>query len=219
MLRPKPDKIAARFFDLYLNRIVKSDFNSWHILRYPENIDAKIPIILTPNHISWWDGFFAWKLNNLLFHKPFYLLMLEKELKKVRFFQKLGAFSINPDSPKKILETLSFIGDLMNENVFLIYYPQGKITATTSIMIINRGLTKVSCSKPVQILPMFTTIEPLNTRKPNVFFAFGKTIMLEEYKINPELLLSELEECRAFAAQKIESGEYGTLIFGNELVL
>lgn len=219
MLRPKPNKIAAWFFDLYLNQIVKSDFNSWHILRYPENIDPKIPIILTPNHVSWWDGFFAWKLNNLLFQKPFYLLMLEKELKKVRFFQKLGAFSINPDSPKKILETLSFIGDLMNENVLLIYYPQGRITATTSMIIINRGLTKVSCSKPVQILTLYTTIEPLNTRKPNVFFTFGKTIILEQYKINPELLLSELEECRIFAAQRIESGEFGTLIYGNELVL
>jgi hypothetical protein len=145
--------------------------------------------------------------------------MLEKELKKVRYFQKLGAFSINPDSPKKILEALSFIGDLMNENVLLIYYPQGKITATTRSMIINRGLTKVSCSKPVQILPMFSTIEPLNTRKPNVFFTFGKTIMLEEYKINPELLLRELQDCKTFATRKIESGEYGTLIFGHELVL
>jgi len=219
MLRPKPNKIAAWFFDLYLNRLIKSDFNSWHILRYPENIDTNLPVILTPNHISWWDGFFAWKLNNILFQKPFKLLMLEKELKKVRYFQKLGAFSINPDSPKKILQTLSFIDDLLNENVFLVYYPQGKIAATSAEIVLTRGLTKVTSSQTVQILPLYTAIESLNTRKPNVFFTFGKIIELEEYKLKPELLSVELEECRAFAKRKIETGEYGTLIFGNELVL
>ena len=84
-------------------------------------------ILLIGNHISWWDGFFALWLNQQVFHRNYYVMMLEEELTKRKFMRQGGAFSINPGN-RSIVESLSYTTSLLNDpGNLVVVFPQGKI--------------------------------------------------------------------------------------------
>ena len=84
-------------------------------------------ILLIGNHISWWDGFFALWLNQQVFQRNYYVMMLEEELNKRKFMRQGGAFSINPGN-RSIVESLSYTTSLLNDpGNLVVVFPQGKI--------------------------------------------------------------------------------------------
>ncbi len=125
MIKAVHNPLYHRFFNVYIRRLVRQNFRDVRIIGdfVPDNRS----ILLVPNHFSWWDGFFAWELNRKLLHKNFYLMMLERELEKHKFFAKIGAFSIAPTS-KGMMDSLRYAATVLNqpENL-LVFYPQGKL--------------------------------------------------------------------------------------------
>lgn len=84
-------------------------------------------ILLMGNHHSWWDGFIAQYLNQRLWIKRFFVMMLEEELKKRSFLRRAGAFSIKPSS-KSLLESLDYASKVLSDPAnLLLLFPQGKI--------------------------------------------------------------------------------------------
>jgi hypothetical protein len=110
----------------YIRQIVKKDFRTLQI-HSDCKFDIHKPVILLPNHISWWDGFWLYTLNQKIWKRKFHLMMLESELKKHKIFSQIGAFSINPGS-RSVIETFNYTLSLTEkqENLIVIY-PQGKI--------------------------------------------------------------------------------------------
>ncbi|MCS7073871.1 MAG: lysophospholipid acyltransferase family protein [Bacteroidia bacterium] len=198
MIPADKKKWAYILFKAYLRWILKSDFYAIYCQNIPSLIPSTENLILAPNHASWWDGFFAFQLNEWFFRRDFYLLMLESSLKKYPFFQKLGACSIQPDSPKEIIHTIRYLSELLNtrQNVLLTIYPQGILLPDIQPIQTKIGMTKLTVTKPVKILPVYTRTEPLNNRKPTVFVRFGNLINFEDYQKNPQLLEEELNQTR-----------------------
>lgn len=89
--------------------------------------DPQKSVLLLGNHVSWWDGFWAIELNRRLLDKHFYVMMLERELRKRTFMRELGAYSVAPGS-RDVLQSLDYTIDLLTEpqNLVLLF-PQGKI--------------------------------------------------------------------------------------------
>jgi 1-acyl-sn-glycerol-3-phosphate acyltransferase len=82
---------------------------------------------LVSNHLSWWDGFWAMYLNIKLFHRKFYFMMLENQLKKHMFFNRTGGYSIKKGS-KSIIETIEYTAHLLSDKQNLVLlFPQGEI--------------------------------------------------------------------------------------------
>ena len=203
---------AKALFKPYLHWILRSDFHEFYFQNFPPEIPATTNLILAPSHASWWDGFFAFQLNEWFFQRDFYLLMLESSLKQFPFFQKLGACSIVQESPKEIIRTFQYLSELLNqkEKILLTVYPQGILLPDVQEIEAKQGLTRLKLNRPVMILPLYTKTEPLGNRKPSVFFRFGSPIAFETYLSDPQCLEQSLNQIRMETGNALLSQTYGT---------
>ncbi len=167
MIPPKKIKFYVWLLNMFLDYKFKKCFSNVSYF-LESNIDTQKSILIIGNHTTWWDGFIAWQLNRKLFNKQFYVIMLEDTLQKLPFFQKIGAFSIQPKS-KSIVKTLQTSVELLNKNdTYLLFFPQGKLHSIyDSSFIFNKGIEKiVSKSTDTQLLAYASFWDFAGNEKP-----------------------------------------------------
>jgi len=212
MIKARHSKWADKIFFAYIRRLLKKHFNGLHYYGEPPVFKQDIPVILLPNHSSWWDGFFVYILNKKLFNREIYLMMLEEELANNSFFSRVGAYSINQDSLSGVKESLDYTRSIiLNKSTSLIcVFPQGELLPWgVTPPGFKRGpeiiLRKVP--GPVYICLLAIKIEFLNEQRPDVFFMYEyflesspNTINMKEYEAKMTTLLDKLN--RAIIEQK-----------------
>ena len=117
MIRARHRLWADIIFQPYLTWLFKRNFHEIQVLGTPPKIPDDLPVLLLPNHSTWWDGFFVYLLNKKIFHRTAYLMMLEKQLSKYKFFTKIGAYSIEPEKRRSIIESLEYTVQLLNQEM------------------------------------------------------------------------------------------------------
>ena len=80
------------FFRLYTRLRIKGAFRNVFI--ESEVADSGLPVLVIANHFSWWDGFWIMYMNMKLFRRKFYYMMLEEELRKNIFLNRIGGYSV-----------------------------------------------------------------------------------------------------------------------------
>lgn len=170
MIKPRYNKFYRRFWSFYFKRIIDSDFERFsfdtHIQPDPER-----GILLIANHHSWWDGFWAYRLNDLHFKKRFHVMMLEEELKKRTFLTYAGAFSVEKGS-RSVVESLNFSAELISDpqNTLLIF-PQGRFQSVQERdFIFEKGVFRVLAKAKQKPQLIFSSAFPEygKFRKPTV---------------------------------------------------
>lgn len=187
MIKAEHNKLAHFIFDIYLNRVIKKDFKDFYLIGNIPELDDQKGLIITPNHFSWWDGFFIYYLMKKLSSRKIYIMMLEEQLRKYSFFKKLGAFSINPQNPKAIIESIKYASTLIKSNNYLVTYPQGEIEPYEKRPLsVKEGLIKIIDKTKIEtnVLPVAFKIHHTNQRKPFLFATFGNRIDANEVKNN-----------------------------------
>ena len=188
MIKANHTKWAEVVFSPYVNRLLKKNFHSFHLLGELPQLEQNIPLLLVPNHSSWWDGFFVYLLNKKLLHRKLFLMMLEEQLSKYPFFAKLGAYSIDPNSRNKIIESLRYtLSILENEQItnhpsLICIFPQGELQPFHKNPLEFKGGLEWLIKKygeEVQILLLAMRIEFLEEQFPHVFFMFDEMIKVD----------------------------------------
>jgi 1-acyl-sn-glycerol-3-phosphate acyltransferase len=197
MIKAKHKKWAQFVFDFYLDHLIKKYFENFLLVEKLPSISPVKSLLIIPNHFSWWDGFFIYKVIRSFTDKKFHIMMLEEQLKKYWFFQKLGAYSINQNNPKTVLESLNYTIELLKDNSNLtVIYPQGEIQFQDEKNIkFNKGVNYI-CEKTnfdFQILPVAFRILYSNKKLPFVIYRFGEIITSLEARKNEELLKEKFE--------------------------
>ncbi len=174
---------ARMLLDIYLGYIFKRSFSNFYLVNLPPEIPGDKSLVITPNHISWWDGFFIDRLSKHTLDKKLHLMMLESSLEKFWFFSKVGAFSINPDNIASVVQTFKYTRDLLQDNNnMVITYPQGEIEPFEKRPLSLKGgivnLLKPLGSKTL-IMPVGFKIEYYDKRKPAVYSRFGSLLETE----------------------------------------
>jgi len=190
MITANHQPVINRFFRHYVDLLMKRHF---HKIQVTGDIpDEGRSIMLIGNHFSWWDGFFAFWLNNHLLHKRFHVMMLEKQLAKRRFFRGIGAFSVQPSS-RSMVESLDYAARLLEScESMLVIYPQGRIE-TSYIQRIRFGkgavriLEKVRGIHP-EILFYVALTDYFSNPKPTL------NIYLQPYAIQTDNALQNMED-------------------------
>ena len=119
---------AQAFFYSYIAFIMLKDFSAFRICGEPPAISSDRALLAAPNHIGWWDGFFIHTLNRALWRRRFYLMMLEKQLRRYRYFRSLGVYSIDPSSPRAMRESLNYsLGLLSDPENMVVIYPESEL--------------------------------------------------------------------------------------------
>ena len=189
-------KTWAKFvFDIYLKGLLKKSFFDFRIINEQPEIDQSKSLILTPNHFSWWDGFFVYWLNNRTLNKKLFIMMLEDQLRRYWFFQKVGCYSIDLDDNRKMFASLKYTIDLLlNSNNIITIYSQGEIQAYDEKKIVLKdGIDFIAKKSTVdfQILPLAFRIHYSNEKLPIVYARFGKLLNSKEIAEDPHLFKVE----------------------------
>ncbi|PPA71183.1 lysophospholipid acyltransferase family protein [Jeotgalibacillus proteolyticus] len=78
------------------------------------------------NHSSWWDGLLIFYLNKTIMQEDAFAMMSKKGMEEFSFFEKIGAFPVDPSSPKDLIKALSFAHNLLAEKKSVWIFPQGR---------------------------------------------------------------------------------------------
>ena len=181
MIQAKPHRLAEFIFLNYLKRILPRGFNSFQILGPLPEPDPQLPILLLPNHSSWWDGLWIYWMNRCLFQRQFYVMMLREQLQRFWFFRYIGAYSIDPGKPKEVLASIHYSKMLLDngngDNPLVCIFPQGEMQPWGHRPLdfqpgVNRMVSGIRGR--VNILPLAMRAEFLDARLPDLFFKFGE---------------------------------------------
>ena len=182
-MAPRHSNTVRWFWDRYLNWKYRRSFAAVHfnLTGALGRLDPRIPVILVPNHISWWDGFFCFEVQRRL--RPgsgIFSLMLESELRKFPILRKIGCFGMEPGNPASVRRAFGQFRDLVAANSYrtLTFFPQGEISPLRRRPLgFNRGIeTLAKMTGRVQYVPVAIHIEPLNHEKPTAFIYAGAPI-------------------------------------------
>ena len=189
MLEAKKSKWFEKLFSFYNSNLLNRRFfllkvNGLDILRAKP---PKVPQIIFVNHSSWWDGIVCYRISTLLKLNSF-IMMEEKQLKKLLLFRKLGAFSVVRENPREALESVNYAARLLKQDSerTLWIYPQGQILPNHIRPVrFFHGLSKIIKKTDIcRVVPMAIRYEFLGNYKPEIFVKVGEPRLLSDVKPN-----------------------------------
>lgn len=161
------------FFGLYTLLKLKITFRK--IIIRGNYMSSDKPILLISNHISWWDGFWAWYLNHKVFRHRFWFMMLDEQLRRHSFFNRTGGFSVKKNS-RSILESIDYAAGLLSEkNNLVLIFPEGRIGSMhKNDFIFEKGTGRIAgkSAGTASIIFLASIIDYGSSPKPFLFMYF-----------------------------------------------
>ncbi len=150
----------------------------------PPAPDLDRPAIYYLNHSSWWDGYLVYLLGRKVWGGEGYLMMDEDLLRKYRFFTLAGAFSIDRHHPRRAVESLNYIAEILQggPNRSLWLFPQGETRANTRRPLhFHTGLAAVARKLPsCYLYPVAIHLDYFTAQHPEALLNVGAGIRLDE---------------------------------------
>lgn len=180
MLKANKKGWFEKSFYVYNRNLLSRRFNSFQVSGLENLVDRKteIPTIIYCNHSSWWDGLVAFHIGQKT-DLDSYFMMEEKQLKNLKLFLKLGAFSVVKESPREGLRSINYAVKLLKEKQdrAIWIFPQGEILPNDLRPIkfyngISRMIEKVG---KCQIFCVAMRFEFLGEFKPDIFVKIDET--------------------------------------------
>jgi hypothetical protein len=206
----------------FILRQFRKTFHGLYLLGPVPDIDPSLPLLITPNHGNWWDGFFFYILNKRVWKRKGYLMMLEEQLAKYRFFSRIGAFGIEPGLARKSYDALRYSAEMLKDPAnALCIFPQGVLRYSgVRPLDFQRGVEYIlrMYSGDVNLLPLGIACEFLIDQRPEAFFMADRVYRINQQTFQGVQWLEKQEEAllaRLYAA--ILSGEKGrTVVRGRD---
>ena len=185
MIEANKNIVMERMFSVYNKHILKKQFYKVHV-KGADNVinrDKSLPTIMFGNHSNWWDGFLAFYLSFDLWNTDQYLMMDLKQMRKYKFFRKIGAFSVNRESARESYESVLYAVKLLkNKNSMLWIYPQGEMLPNdVRPLKFQSGLTKlIEMTSKVNLMPIVLNYEFMMEQRPEIFITVSESITVDE---------------------------------------
>lgn len=198
MIKAERKKWAIFIFDLYLKRLLKNHFSSFVLINEIPEIDNSKALVVIPNHFSWWDGFFVYHLMKLTVKKNVHIMMLEEQLRRYWFFQKIGCYSVNPQNPSSSVSSIKYSLELLsNPENSIVIFPQGEIEPYEKRPVTYQKGVETLCNKSqtgFDIIPIAFKIYYTNEKLPSILVRCGKLSTSDEVKLNPSALENDFQQ-------------------------
>lgn len=161
-------------FWLYIRRLLRRQFS--RMLFRPCELALDRPTLYISNHHTWWDGFFAFALNERYLHQDLHLMMGAEQFEKFRFFRKLGVFSVDPSSPTDAAAAFRYSVRVLRRQgaPSLWIFPAGEMLPYGGEVRYRDGFARIACAAgDVQIVPVAFRATFLKEQHPDVAILFG----------------------------------------------
>lgn len=174
MLEAKKSVFFEKAFSVYNRNLLKRRFNSLRVsgLDFLVDRNKDFPLLIYANHSSWWDGLVAFQISRAARLDSF-LMMEEKQLRNLRIFRRLGAFSVVREKPRQALKSIDYAASILREksNRVVWIFPQGEILPNDfRPLVFFKGLAKIiqkveNCA----VVPVAMRFEFSGEFKPDIF--------------------------------------------------
>jgi 1-acyl-sn-glycerol-3-phosphate acyltransferase len=210
MIEAKHSRWARLLFNPYIDRMLRKAFGRFYCVNDFPMVDRQDGLVITPNHFSWWDGFFVDYVNRKLLGRRLYMMMLEQQLQRFWFFRTLGAFSINLESKSGIRESIRYTRTIIREaNSLVAVFPQGEIQPYDKRPVtLKRGIQQMVPESPFRskIVPAAGKIQYGHDRKPDIYYRFGEPLdaasLLQDFTSFERAFLENLDRLDTAAFEK-----------------
>ncbi len=208
---------AELIFLPYITGQFRNHFHGLRFLGPVPDIDPTVPLLITPNHSTWWDGFFFYILNKKIWKRKAYLMMLEEQLSKYRFFSRIGAFGIEPGFARRSYQALRYSAAVLRDpgNAVCIF-PQGVLRYSgVRPLEFQRGVGHILklCDADVNLLPLGIRCEFLIDQRPEAFFMADRVFRVNQQTFQGiEWLEKQEEDLLDRLNQAILSGKKGRVV-------
>ena len=208
---------ADLIFLPYILRQFRKHFHGLYFLGPMPEIDPALPLLITPNHSSWWDGFFIYILNKRLLKRKVHLMMLEDQLSKYGFFSRIGAFGIEPGKPRKAYAALRYSAEVLRDPAnALCVFPQGVLRYFAARPLrFQRGVEQILkiFGADVNLLPLGMRCECLIDQRPEAFFMADRIFRVNHNSFRGiDWLEQQEEELLQRLMGKILEGDKGRIV-------
>jgi 1-acyl-sn-glycerol-3-phosphate acyltransferase len=216
-----PNPRFAGVFHWWLRRMMR---RQWHAVRLaPGGVEIlrriaaeREPAIAVMNHCSWWDPLVGlWMADRFTPSRQLIGPMEAEQLRKFRFFTKLGVFGLEPDSPESLDEVTTYLRSVFaaDQGTILWITPQGQFTDPRVPIRIRPGVASIAARCGVRrCFSMAIEYGFWNDKRPEIF------LRLAEVEVPPAA--STTGWIRAIApAMQANSDELAALVQRRESAL
>lgn len=178
MLKAKKSKAAAWMFHIVQQHLLKRYFAK--IVVFTEEPIPDCALFIA-NHSSWWDGLLFFQLEKRRILPPLYIMTHEESMRKIPIFRWLGAFSVNPKSPKHVMASLRYAKHLLNHNKSVAMFPQGaEYHMEARPLMFQKGAAYIAEQCPAaSVIPVTFYYTFRHTKKNEVWIYIGRPIAHE----------------------------------------
>jgi chlorobactene lauroyltransferase len=210
MLKAKKSVWFEEIFALYNRNLFKRRFHSLQIsnLEVLKERREQAPLIIYANHSSWWDGLVAFEVSRAAALDA-YIMMEEKQLKKLFPFRLLGAFSVVRENPRQALQSIKYAAELLkNSSRVLWVFPQGRILPNDARPItfyngVSRIIEKLGACSAVSLAMQY---EFRGEFKPEIFVKIGDAEFFKTSgNLDSKKLTNRLEDNLTQIADELKS--------------
>ena len=138
---------------------------------------STLPTIFYANHVSWWDGYMAFFLTDERWHVEGYLMMEEPQLRRYRFFQRCGCFSVDRHDPREGMRSVAYAAQLLQDRPGRVMwiFPQGEIVPNDRRPLVTyAGAAHVARrAAPVRCVPVALRFEFFGEQRPEALIRLG----------------------------------------------
>ncbi len=183
--------------------------------------DEPAGTLFLANHSCWWDLFLVHYLNESI-PVDGYGMMEHANLKRFSFFQRIGAFSVDRNSPASVRASISYACDLLAKPDAAVWiFPQGSILGNDARPLgFQPGLRLlIKQAKRVRVVAAAFRYDFWQDERPEIFIRFGEPRWVEAAEASTvvttweQTLTDELDVLRDDAtAQRAE--RFTTLLHG-----
>lgn len=145
-------------------------------LEHLERAAAMGPVIVVSNHCSWWDPVWAIVLSNRVLRLDAYALMDARNLRRLPFFARVGAFGVDLDQPRDGARAVRYARRLLDRPGRAVFvFPQGaERPSSWRPLGFRAGAAAIARGAPdARVVPMALRYEHTGDERPHLLVAFG----------------------------------------------
>ncbi len=148
-----------------------------HGLAETKSIAQDAPVLVVSNHTSWHDPLVVLALGRAL-DVDAYAMMDAKNLEKLPFFRRVGAFGVHLDDARDGARALRYGAGLLDRPRRVVWiFPQGKTCPVTEPLVFRGGSARIAkLAKGCRIVPMAVRYDHADDELPSAWVSFGAPV-------------------------------------------
>lgn len=180
MIPARKTPLFNRWFAGHARTRIEASFAAVHVrgLASARAASAEAPLLLLANHTAWWDPLVAIHLSNHVLGLDAFAMMDAKNLARLPFFAKVGAFGVDLASAADGASVVRYAVKLLAAPGRAVWvFPQGTERPVTEPLVFRGGAAAIArVAKAAITLPVGLRYEMAGEERPHLYVSFGAAI-------------------------------------------